>query len=386
MKAFEQDNHKHGPQKNVPARTIPNYIKYFVILSSLVLTGYVVILAQSVVGPLLAAFIVSLLLKPLSQKFELVRMPRSISSLFAMFIVFIVIVGLSTFFSTQIANIASEMNSIESQFNSMIDKGHKWTENTFGIAASEQTTYLKQSLGKLLENSSSIATSTISATANFFTGFFLFLISLFFFLYYRSFLVSFLYRVFSHKNHGQLGVTLKKVEGVVRNYILGLFAVILIIAVLNTVGLLALGIKHAVFFGALSAILTIIPYAGVMLGSLLPAIFALVTKDSLWYPVGVIGIFAVVQFLEGNFITPNIVGNQVSVNPFAAIVGLLVGGMMLGATGMIFAIPLLAIVKVICDSIEETRPIGYLIGSPPDDEELYEKRRKRAQRMFGNKA
>src|SRR5690606_27996813 len=147
--------------------------------------------------------------------------------------------------------------------------------------------------------------------------------------------------------------------------ILGLFTVIVIIAVLNTVGLFALGIKHAIFFGALSAILTIISYAGVFLGSLLPAIFALVTKDSLWYPVGVIGIFAVVQFLEGNFITPNIVGNQVSVNPFAAIVGLLIGGMMLGATGMIFAIPLLAIIKVICDGVESAKPIGYLIGSPP---------------------
>lgn len=382
MKAFEQDNHKHGPEKADSKKGIPNYIKYFVILSSIVLTGYMMILAATVVGPLIAAFIVALLLKPLAQKFEVINIPRSISSMFAILIVFTVIVGVSMFFSAQIANIASELDTIELQFNKMIDKGHRWAEDTFGLGAQEQMSYLKKSLGKLLENSSSIAGSTLTATANFFTGFFLFLISLFFFLYYRSFLVSFLYKVFTYKNHGQLGVTLQKVEGVVRNYILGLFTVIVIIAVLNTIGLLALGIKHAIFFGALSAILTIIPYAGVMLGSLLPAVFALVTKDSLWYPVGVIAIFAVVQFLEGNFITPNIVGNQVSVNPFAAVLGLLLGGMMLGATGMVFAIPILAIVKVVCDSIESTRPIGYLIGSPPNDEELYEKRRKRAQSLF----
>src|SRR5690606_16620850 len=98
MKASEQENNEHGA-----ARPIPNYIKYFVILSSIVLTGYMVILAQSLMGPLLAAFIVSLLLKPLGQKFEKIRIPRSISSLLAILIVFIVIAGLSMFFSAQIA-------------------------------------------------------------------------------------------------------------------------------------------------------------------------------------------------------------------------------------------------------------------------------------------
>jgi len=75
-------------------------------------------------------------------------------------------------------------------------------------------------------------------------------------------------------------------------------------------------------------------------------------------------IFASVQFLEGNFITPNIIGNQVSINPFAAILGLLLGGMILGLPGVIFAIPILAMIKVICDSNDHLSPIGYLIGNP----------------------
>ena len=382
MSTFQKEEHDYGPRRVIERRGIPNYIKYFIVLSSLMLTGYVLIIASSVVSPLLAAFIVSLLLKPLSDRMERVRIPRSMSSFLSIAIVFVVIMGLSMFFSSQIANIASEMNMIETRFNKTIDQGSKWVEQTFNISPTEQVEYIKASLSKLLQNSSAIAGSTISATAGFFSSFFLFLLALFFFLYYRSFLVSFLYRVFSSKHHNKLGRTLKKMEGVVRNYILGLFLVIAIIAVLNTIGLLSLGIEHAVFFGALSAILTIIPYVGIMVGGLLPVVFALITKDSLWYPVGVILIFWVVQFLEGNFITPNIIGNQVSVNPFAAILGLFVGGMMMGAIGMIFAIPVLAIVKVICDSIESTQPIGYLIGSPPDDEHLYEKRRKRVKRIF----
>lgn len=382
MSTFENKNETPGPKRIHERRDIPHYIKYFVILSSLVLTGYVIILAGSVVSPLLAAFIVSLLLKPLSDRMERVRIPRSLSSFLSILIVFVVIMGLFMFFSGQIANIASEVNTIEVRFNKTIDEIRGWIESTFNISPTEQINYIKDNLGKMLQNSSAIAGSTISATAGFFSSFFLFLLALFFFLYYRSFLVSFLYRIISSKNHKTLASTLKKVEGVVRNYILGLFLVIGIIAVLNTIGLLSLGIEHAIFFGALSAILTVIPYVGVMIGGLLPVVFALITKDSLWYPVGVILIFWLVQFLEGNFITPNIIGNQVSVNPFAAILGLFVGGMMMGAIGMIFAIPVLAIVKVVCDSMDATEPIGYLIGSPPDDEHLYEKRMKRAKKIF----
>lgn len=363
----------------------PNYIKYFYVLSGLALTVYILILAQSVFKPIMAALIVALLLKPLSSLLERGKIPRALSSFLSILVIFIVLAGLSLFFSAQISNIASDMSTIEERVTEMIDNGHSWAETQFGIEPQRQTDYLKDSLKDLLRNSSSFFGSTLSATAGFFTGFLLFLLSLFFFLYYRTFIVSFLYKVFQRKNHNRLNTTLHKVEDVVRNYILGLFLVIFIVAVLNTVGLLILGIEHAVFFGVLAAILTIIPYIGILIGAILPAVFALVTQDSLWYPFGVILIFWVVQFLEGNFITPNIVGNQVSINPFAAILGLYIGGMMFGAIGMIFAIPALAIIKVICDSIQVTQPLGYLIGSPPKDSELILKKRLRFERMLRRK-
>ncbi len=363
-------------------REIPVYIRYFYILTALALTSYILILAQSVFKPLLAALIVGLLLKPMSSLMERVRIPRALSSVLSILVVFIILTGLSIFFSAQISNIASYLDQIEERISTMIDKGHNWAEDQFGIEPERQTSYLKDSMSNLMKNSSSFFGSTISATAGFFSGFFLFLIALFFFLYYRSFLVSFLYKVFKRPTHNRLKTTLHKVENVVRQYILGLFLVIIIIAVLNTVGLLALGIEHAIFFGVMAAILTIIPYIGILIGALLPALFALVTHDSLWYPVGVILVFWFVQFLEGNFITPNIIGSQVSINPFAAILGLFVGGMMFGALGMILAIPALAIIKVICDSIDSTKPIGYLIGSPPSEKELSRQRGARFRQLL----
>jgi predicted PurR-regulated permease PerM len=143
--------------------------------------------------------------------------------------------------------------------------------------------------------------------------------------------------------------------------------VILIVAVLNITGLLILGIDYAFFFGALGALLTIIPYVGIFIGALLPILMSLVTKDSAWYAVGVAGIFFFVQILEGNFITPNVVGSKVSINPLVAIVGLILGGMLWGAPGMILAIPFMAVIKVIFDSVEGLRPYGFVLG---DSEEV----------------
>lgn len=344
---------------------IPGYIKYFIVLASLMLTGYAILIAKPIFNPLLAAFIIGLLLKPLSTSMERIKIPRIISTLLSLLLILMVITGLSMFFSAQISAITTDMDSLINSFNSLFDKLQQWTATQFGIAPQEQIVYLKSSLSTLLKNSSSFFRSTLSATAGFFSTFLLFIMALFFFLYYRTFLVSFLYYSIDKGDHRRLNVILRKIESVVRRYILGLFLVILIMATLNIVGLLAMGIQHAVFFGALAALLTIIPYVGIIIGSLLPIMFTLATMDSLWYPFGVLLLFAGVQFLEGNFITPNIIGNQVSINPFAALLGLFIGGIMLGIIGVIFAIPILAIIKVICDEVESLKPVGYLIGNPP---------------------
>ncbi len=360
---------------------IPLYAKYFIILSSIILTCYVLIVAKSILGPVVTALIIALLLRPLSARMEKIKISRGVSSVLSIIVVFIVLAGLFYFFSSQVRNITSDLDQIGARFNELIDRGHGWMEDQFGVGPQEQTQYLKNSLNTFLKNSTSFFTKTLSATAGFFTAFFLFLLALFFILYYRRFFVSFIYQLTLREDQSHVSSVIHKIEMVVRSYILGLFTVILIIAVLNTTGLMLLGIEHAIFFGVLAALLTIIPYIGIFIGSLLPIVFALVTKDSLWYPVGVALIFWFVQFLEGNFITPNIVGGRVSINPFAAILALFFGGMIWGPLGMILSIPILAITKVIFDSSESLKPYGFLLGNPPDEHTLEYRKPNLTERM-----
>ena len=186
---------------------------------------------------------------------------------------------------------------------------------------------------------------------------------MFFFLLYRSFLISFLYKATSKvSDKKKMRIILDQLYKVQQNYLIGLVSVMTIVGLLNSIGLLALGIDYPFFFGFLCALLLLVPYIGIIIGSLLPALIALATKDSYWYAVGVIAIFGFIQFVEGNFITPKITGSKVSLNSFVSILVIILFSMIWGIPGMILALPMTASLKVIFDHSEKFKPIGFLLG------------------------
>jgi len=338
-------------------------VNYFYILASIMLTGYFLAISKTLFNPLLTAFLLALALKPLATKIEQLKIPRLGSTLVTVLFFILIFLGLLIFFSTQLGRMNFEVNTFGENLNGISGKIQNWITELSGINSAQQIAFLKNSFNNILQNSTSFINHTLSATTGFLTSFVIFIISLFFFLYYRAFLVHFLYKIFSPVYHLRLAHTLQKMQIVVSGYIFGLSLVIVIVAILNIIGLLLLGIEHAVLFGVLAAVLTLIPYIGILLGALLPTLFALITKDSVWYSLAVVMTFMFIQFLEGNVLTPNIVGRQVRINPFAAILGLLIGGMILGLIGVMVALPVLAICKVICDEVVDLQPVGYLIGS-----------------------
>jgi len=141
----------------------------------------------------------------------------------------------------------------------------------------------------------------------------------------------------------------------------------LILGTLNTIGLLIVGIDYAFFFGFLAAILAIIPYIGTFLGGLLPTLYAFMSYDSYWYPIGVIIVFWFVQTLEGNFLSPKIVGGNLNLNAMTALISLIAGGFLWGISGMILFLPFMAIFKVFCENYEELHPIAELMSDQSGD-------------------
>jgi predicted PurR-regulated permease PerM len=126
-----------------------------------------------------------------------------------------------------------------------------------------------------------------------------------------------------------------------------------------TAQLLALGINHAVLFG-FTAVMTIILHR-YFYKCIMPVTVAWITKDSIWYPIGVIGVFVFVQYLEANVIFPRVVATQLNISTWATLVAIIAGGILWGVSGMILFIPFAGMLKIITDQIPEWEAVNILL-------------------------
>jgi predicted PurR-regulated permease PerM len=137
-----------------------------------------------------------------------------------------------------------------------------------------------------------------------------------------------------------------------------------IVAILICAGFLILGVKYAILLGIFSALLKLIPYLGIVTACLL-TILITVSTNSPATVTGALIVLLIVHIIDGNFLFPAIVGSKVKMNALATIVGVVIGNALWGIAGMFLAIPLLATLKVIFDSVEPFRPWAILLGDDP---------------------
>jgi predicted PurR-regulated permease PerM len=243
----------------------------------------------------------------------------------------------------------------------------------FGIEPISKDELIDSSLKSAKKEAGGYLGATLNTTADVLSVVTLVPIYMFCFLYYRDHMRQFMFRFVSPEKRTTVLHTVDSIQTVIQAYISGLMTVIVIVAVLNAIGLLVLGVKFAIFFAVFASVLTIIPYIGILIGSALPALITLVETGSPAKALGVIGVFVFVQFLEGNFITPMITGSKVSINPMAAIIALILGGELWGTPGIILSIPLIAVIKVVLDASKATEPFGFLLGDVADGDNIVDR-------------
>ncbi|MBC3539777.1 AI-2E family transporter [Rufibacter sediminis] len=347
---------------------LPAYFKYTVILLGLFLLLHFLQTFSPVLIPLCFAGLFALLLLPMTRGLEK-RLPRAISIVVSLVVVIIILGLLIWFLSHQISNFSSELSEINSKLSLLLAKFQTFLFERFGIKPTNKSEFMQKALGNVTQTGTAFLGSTISLTTGALTVLSLIPIYVFCMLYYRDHLRQFMFQFITRDRREPLMETVDNIQRVVQGYLSGLLIVILVVSVLNSVGLMIMGVEYAIFFGVMAAILTVIPYIGILIGALFPALFVLVNTGSAAQMLIVIGIFAFVQFLEGNFITPYVVGSKVSINPFAAIVALILGGEIWGAPGMILSIPIIAILKVIFDAYEPLQPFGFLLNDVKSGQE-----------------
>jgi predicted PurR-regulated permease PerM len=341
----------------------PAYVKAVFIGLLIIMVVVIMIYGRSLLVPMLFAAYTAMLLVPLNNKLEKWKFPRGLATLTSLSLAIFIILGIFTFFFIQLTSFVNDLSNIQERIDDLINSLNSSIENIAGVPSDISVILRKEEIIELIKNNSKNITTAVLSTVGSLGGVILIPVFMFLFLYYRDHLRLFLIKIFHNHEAKKVNETLASVRIIIQQYLVGIGKVMVILAILSTGALLGLGIKHAVFFGVFAALMNLVPYVGPLAAAILPFTFALLTKDSLWYPFGVAIAFTLIQSIEGNFLTPKIVGSNVSLNPLITFIALLVGAAIWGVIGMILIIPTIAIMKKLFELSSATQPYAYLMGA-----------------------
>lgn len=332
------------------------------ILAIMGISIFLLYTGKSLFIPLSFGLLVAIVAYPACKWLEQRRWPRSLAILSILLAVAVLFAGLLALLFYEANLFLDNLPAVSEKLNQYSNAIRFWIDSTFRVTREVQDDLLEKMAANFEENISSLLSNAISATGS--TAIMLFLIPVFaaLFLFHRRTFVYFLESLVGAGYKDKLQVIVR--ESIISYYkfVKGTCFVYCIVGVLNSLGLLALGIQHAFLFGMVTAFMTIIPYVGIIMSASLPVAVALITKDSVWYAIGVVSVFSFVQYLEANVIFPRIVGQQLNLSTWAVVVAMIVGTLLWGIPGMILFTPFAAILKIFSDHMKELEAVNILLN------------------------
>lgn len=336
----------------------PFYLKSTVILFGLILLTYALFNLREILVPVSFALMLSILLNPVTIFLQKLKFPRMLAIAVAILLAMILIAGVFYFLFAEISNLSTELPVFKRKFAQLLVKAQTEVNQQFGVNLQKQNQYIDEAengLKPFLANAMGTALGTLTLII-------LLPVYSFLFLYYKTLILNFLYDVFAEADAREVRVVLVQTKGAIQNYMFGLILEGVIVASLNTIALLLLGVKYALLLGFLGALINVLPFIGGIVAVLLPVLIATVTKDGFQTQVGIITAYVIIQFIDNHFLIPYIVSSRVKINALISIIIVLLGGALWGISGMFLSIPFIGVLKIIFDRVPDLQPWGRLVG------------------------
>lgn len=336
------------------------WIQYFLYGAAILYFG------RSIFIPLSFALLISFVLYPICRWLESKGIGRLMAVLIGLFFLILLGLLLVALLVSQFISFIDEWPSVQIKLNESLNDLSRLLVDWFGISKEQQQTMLSRLSDQSGGNIVQILKNMISASA--FSAVLLLLIPVYavLILYYRRYWMKVLMRLFPHERQESLRDIIYLTIRAYYNFIKGMAIVYLVVGTLNSIGLLIIGVPHAILFGFIASVLTFIPYVGIIVGSLLPITMAWITYDSVWYPIGIVGIFTFVQYLEANVIFPIAVSSRLNVNTLVMLLAIFAGGILWGVAGMILFVPFAGIAKLIADHNPQWKTLSMILGIESD--------------------
>jgi predicted PurR-regulated permease PerM len=346
---------------------LPIYVKVTILLIGLFAFFTLLYIAKSIIIPIVFATIIAMVLHPLVNFFVRIKLNRVWAITITLLLTFLVMLAFGTLVISQASRFSESWPILVEKFTGLLNQNISDAADYFNKDPQKIHDWITKTQNQLMNSSTAAIGQTLVIVGNGLVILFLLPVYIFLILFYQPLLLEFIHRLFGIDNKSRVSEIVVKIKSVIQQYLVGLFIEAVLVAILDAAALFILGIEYALILGILGALLNMIPYLGGLVAVAMPMMVALVTKTSPMYAVYVLVAYYIIQLIDNNYFVPYIVASKVKINALFSIIVVLVGNALWGIPGMFLSIPILAIIKLICDHIEPLKPWGFLLGDtmPP---------------------
>lgn len=326
--------------------------------------------AKPFLAPIVTAIVLALLMIPVSNKMESWGLKRTVSSLLSTFVlmIFSLLIAFLVFF--QIKSFVDDRDSIREAMGPKVEQMEKYLLENTRLEKDEIKTWKEQAdIISLVSGSNSgrTAVSVVGMLLGFLTNSLLMFAYIFFLLLYRKMFKKFILKLFSNEKQDEVRCVVDQTAKISQHYLFGRLILMLVLAVLYSIGLGISGLSNFILIGIIAAVLSLIPFLGNIIGLAIAMAFGYLTTGETSVLVGIILTFAIAQFIDSFLLQPYILGSKVNIHPLFIIIVVILGNMVWGIIGMALAIPILGIINIAFNHIKELEPLGYLLSNPKED-------------------
>lgn len=344
---------------------LPIYAKISLIIIGLFIFVNTLMLAKGIIIPIIYAITFSIVLSPSINYLVKKKLNRAFAIGIVLFITLLILAGFIVLLASQASRFSDALPQLSQKLQALVNQIVTWGSIYFELPVAKINEWIKKGEAEAMSNASTVIGTTLTTVSGVLATIFLIPVYIAMMLYYKPLLVTFIHKLFGSSNDLDVSEVLIEIKNIIQSYLVGLFSELAIIAVLNSIGLLILGIDYAILLGISGAMLNIIPYLGGAITMIIFAIIALITKPPI-YILYVVAVYAFIQFIDNNYLVPKIVGSKVKLNALISVLIVILGAALWGLHGMFLSIPLTAIIKLIFDRVESLKPWGFLLGDSAD--------------------
>lgn len=340
---------------------LPLYAKASLILVGLYALISMLSVSRGIILPLIFAIIIAILISPLVNFMVSKRIHRNVAISVVFFTAIIILGGLLALVASQASNFINAMPQLADRLEELLNHTVSWCSGYFNISPVKINSWLDATSIEFIKKINTGIGDMLASMGGTITAAFLTPVYILMILFYQPHLIQFVHKLFRAGHHDKVSQVMSQTKSIIQSYLIGLSIETGIVAILNSAGLLVLGIDYAILLGIGGALLNMIPYIGGIIGVIIYVLIVLVTKPPM-FVLYILLLYAFIQFIDNYYIVPKIIGSKVKLNALISIIAVIAGAALWGIPGMFLAIPLIAIVKLILDNSYHLNYWGELLG------------------------